>query len=395
MVRAVDARVLRNAIIVLAVGGFGIGVTEFSMMGLLQNVADDMAVSISEAGHVISAYALGVVVGAPVLATLGTRIPRKHLAVLLMVLFTVGNLSAFFAPSYPWLVVTRFIAGLPHGAYFGVAALIGASLAPATRRAHAIAMVMMGLSVANVIGVPVATWLGQTVGWRWMFVFVAAIGALAVVLISRVVPFVPADPDASPLRELGALRRPQVWYALLTGIVGFGGFFAMYSYIGPIMTGVAGLDAAWLPLVVGLYGLGMVLGNLVGGRLADRSVIGGIVIGLVITCVLLAVFAIVVHWAIPAMVMVLLIGASGSVLVPGLQARLMDVAADAQTLAAALNHSALNIANALGAFLGGLVISMNLGLVAPIVLGSVLAAAGLPIVGLSVARQRRRGSAIA
>lgn len=393
MVRVSQPRVLRNAILALAVGGFGVGVTEFAMMGLLQNVADDLAVSISDAGHVISAYALGVVVGAPVLATLGTRIPRKHLAVWLMVLFTVGNLSAFFAPTYPWLVLTRFVAGLPHGAYFGVAALIAASLAPATRRAHAIAMVMMGLSVANVVGVPAATWLGQTFGWRWMFVFVALIGVLAVVLIGRIVPFLPADPGASPLRELGALRRPQVWYALLTGVVGFGGFFAMYSYIGPIMTSVTGLDAAWLPLVVGLYGLGMVLGNLIGGRLADRSVIGGIVVGLVVTCALLAVFAVLVNWPVTALLLVLLIGASGSVLVPGLQARLMDVAADAQTLAAALNHSALNIANALGAFLGGLVISLGLGLVAPIVLGSLLAAAGLPIIGLSVLRQRRTGSA--
>lgn len=388
--RAVRPVHVALAIASLALGGFGIGTTEFAMMGLLPNVAAGVNVSIPEAGHLISAYALGVVVGAPVLAAVTARLPRKRLVLGLMLLFTMGNLSSFFASDYPSLMLTRFLSGLPHGAYFGVAAVVAASLVAPTKRARSVGMVMLGLSVANVVGVPLTTWIGQEFGWRLMFLLVAAIGLATLASIARFVPGRPAPRDASIRRELVALRRPQVWLALLIGIVGFGGFFAVYTYIAPTMTEVAGLPAAWLPLVVALYGVGMIVGNIVGGRLADRSVMGSIYAGMILIAVVLVIFSLAVHNVWTALVLVLVVGASGSMLIPGLQTRLMDVSPDAQSLAASLNHAALNIANALGAFLGGLVIAWGWGYVAPALVGALLAVAGLGIALLSGRLERRR-----
>ncbi|MDN3483469.1 MFS transporter [Arthrobacter sp. APC 3897] len=380
---ALNAKRASLAIFALAVGGFAIGTTEFAIMGLLQEMVTDLGISVPAGGHVISAYALGVVVGAPVLAAVGARMPRKKLAVGLMMLFAVGNLSSFFAPDYQWLLVSRFISGLPHGAFFGVAAVIAASLVAPTRRARAISMVMLGLSIANVVGVPFATWLGQLAGWRWMFVLVGLIGLLTVILMMRFVPHQAILPGASIRRELGALRRVQVWLALLVGTVGFGGFFAVYAYISPTMTNVAGFDTGLLPLIVGLYGLGNVVGNIAGGRLADRNVMGSIYGILAGTVLILASYAWLVQYKAGALVLVFLVGTIGSMLVPPLQTRLLDVSPDAQSLASSLTHSALNMANALGALLGGLVIAWGWGYRSPAVVGAVLALMGLGIALIS------------
>lgn len=370
-------RQLAFAIIALAMGGFGIGTTEFAIMGLLQEMVDDLRVSIPDGGHVISAYALGVVVGAPLLAALGARLPHKQVAIALMVLFTLGNLSSYFAAEFGALLASRFISGLPHGAYFGVAAVIAASLSAPSHRARAISMVMLGLSIANVVGVPFATWLGQAFGWRTMFLLVGIIGVLTIWLIIRCVPHQKVRHDASIRRELGALKRAQVWMTLLIGTVGFGGFFAVYTYISPTMTEVTGLPESVLPLVVALYGLGMVTGNIVGGRLADISVMGTIywVMG-AITLTLLA-FSAAVQWAPTALLFVFLVGSIGAMLIPSLQIRLLDVSPGAPSLASSLNHAALNIANALGAFLGGVVIAFGWGYTAPAMVGAVLAVIGL------------------
>lgn len=378
------------AIFALAMGGVGIGVTEFTMMGLLKEVEQGLAISTPEAGHLISAYALGVVVGAPVLAAVGAKLPRKRLALGLLLFFTLANLSSFAAPDYGTMLVSRFAAGLPHGAFFGVAAVIAASLVPATRRGWAISMVMAGLSVSNVVGVPFATWLGQTYGWRFLFVLVGAIGVLAFLLVWRFVPFRQAHPDASIRRELGALKRLQVWLALLVGIVGFGGFFATYTYIAHTMTAVAGIPSALIPLVVALYGLGMVAGNIVGGRLADKSVMGTLYRVLPAIAVALVVYAVAAHWAWSAFVMVFVVGAAGSMLIPALQTRLLDASPDAPSLASSLNHAALNVANALGAFLGGLVISLGWGFVAPALVGAVLAVLGFGVALASGLLERKR-----
>src|SRR3954447_7005551 len=255
---------LGPALAALALGGFAIGTTEFVAMGLLPEIARGLAVSVPAGGHVISAYALGVVVGAPLLAGLGARLPRRTLLVGLMAAFTAGNLLSALAPTYWLLIAARFVAGLPHGAYFGVAALVAADLAGPERRARAVSRVLLGLSVANVVGVPPATWLGQTLGWRTAFAAAALLAAATAVSVRRVVPWTAADPHATLRRELGALRRPQVWLALGTDAIGGGGMFAVYSYISPILTGRAGLAEGLVPIILGVWGLGMVVGNVVG-----------------------------------------------------------------------------------------------------------------------------------
>ncbi|MEV0467548.1 MFS transporter [Nocardia tengchongensis] len=365
------------AILALALGGFGIGTTEFVTMGLLPDIAASMRVSEPTAGHIVSAYALGVVVGAPVIAALCARVPRKRLLMAVMVAFTLGNAASVVAPTFATLTVARFVSGLPHGAYFGVASLAAASLAPVGQRAKAVAAVMLGLSAANVVGVPAATWLGQHLGWRDAFVVVAIIGLATVAALSRFVPELHGIRMTDPRTELTALRRPQVLLTLLVGAIGFGGMFAVYTYITTTLTDVSGLSITLVPLVLGLFGLGMVAGNIAGGVLADRGVDRAIFVALVSMVVILAGYVAAAHNPITAGIGAFLIGASGAALAPALQTRLMDVAHDAQTLAAALNHAALNIANAAGAWLGGLVIAAGLGYTAPAAVGAGLAVLGV------------------
>ncbi|WP_280251764.1 MFS transporter [Nocardia abscessus] len=368
----------------LALGGFGIGTTEFVTMGLLPDIASAVHVSEPTAGHAVSAYALGVVIGAPLIAALAARVARKRLLIALMVAFTLGNAATVLAPTFETLVLARFVSGLPHGAYFGVASLAAATLAPVGQRAKAVAAVMLGLSAANVVGVPAATWLGQHLGWRDAFVVVALIGIATVAALLRFVPELTGITMTNPMTELGALRRPQVLLTLLVGAIGFGGMFAVYTYIATTLTDVAGLRAGAVPLVLMLFGVGMVIGNIVGGVLADRGVDRAVFAAMIAMAVILGGFVAAAHNPYTAAVGALLVGASGAALAPGLQTRLMDVAADAQTLAAALNHAALNIANAAGAWLGGLVIAAGLGYTAPAVVGAGLAATGVLLFAVTV-----------
>jgi MFS transporter, DHA1 family, inner membrane transport protein len=377
------------AVFALAVGGFGIGTTEFVAMGLLPDIAASLGVSEPVAGHVISVYALGVVVGAPIIASLAARVPRKTLLLGLIAVFTLGNLASVLAPTYGTLMAARFISGIPHGAFFGVAALVAAHLMGPKNRAKAIAHVMTGLTVATVLGVPVASFLGQHFGWRSAFGLVVVVGLITLTAIWFWLPDLRSMHVSSPLTELGALRRPQVWLALLVGMVGFGGMFAVYTYVSTTLTDVSGLSRELVPLGLMVFGLGMVVGNLVGGRMADISVIKGLYASITALGVVLALFVVAAHNPWTAMLGLFLIGASGSAIAPALQTRLMDVAHDAQTLAAALNHSALNIANATGAWVGGLVIAAGYGYTAPAAAGAVLAAAGLVVLTISVLLQRR------
>jgi DHA1 family inner membrane transport protein len=376
------------AVLALGVGAFAIGTGEFVIMGLLPEVAQDLKVTIPEAGHVISAYALGVVVGAPVLAVLAADWPRRALLIALMALFAAGNFASAMAPGYVAMILMRLLTGLPHGTFFGVAALMAASLAPPNRRASAVGMVMSGLTTATLVGVPLAAWLGQHWGWRAAFVLVGAIAALACVLIRRGVPDVPAAHGASPLRELGALARPQVWLTLGIAAIGFGGMFAVFSYVKPLLTEVTGLSVDTVPLVLALFGVGMVVGNLVGARLADKSLmrtIGGV---LAWSVLVLAAVPFTAPYAPAICVNVLLLGTIVAI-GPALQIRLMDTAGDAQTLAAALNHSAFNTANALGAWLGGVAIAQGMGWTSTGPVGVVLAAGGLVVFAASMWMQRR------
>jgi len=379
----------RSAILALSLGAFGIGTTEFVAMGLLPHIADSLGTTEPTAAHVISAYALGVVVGAPTIAALTARMPRRTLLIALMVAFTVGNVATVLAQNYGMLIAARFVAGLPHGAYFGVAALVAAHLAGPESRAKAVGQVMIGLSVANVVGVPAATWLGGAVGWRAAFVVVAIIGLLTIAALFMFLPALSDMKITNPMTELGALKRPQVWFALLIGIVGFGGMFAFYTFISTTLTTVSGVSESLVPFALMLFGLGMVAGNILGGVLADRGVVKAIFISLVSIVIALTAFAVLASNAWAALILTFFIGLTGVALTPALQIRLMDVAEDAQTLAAALNHSALNIANAGGAWMGGLVIAAGYGYRAPSLLGAGLAVAGLVVLGLAMLYARR------
>jgi DHA1 family inner membrane transport protein len=371
----------------LALGGFAIGTTEFVAMGLLPQIARGVAVSLPAGGHVVSAYALGVVVGAPLLAGLGARLPRRTLLVGLMAAFAAGNLLSALAPTYGFLLAARFVTGLPHGAYFGVAALVAADLAGPERRARAVSRVLLGLSVANVVGVPAATWLGQALGWRAAFAAAAILALLTVASIAAVVPWTAPDRGATLRRELGALRRPQVLLAVATGAVGGGGMFAVYSYITPILTGRTGLPLGAVPVALGVWGLGMVAGSLVGGRLMDWRPVASMLGAFALMAALFALFSVTSLHPVTAIATVFALGL-GLVLPTGLQMRLMDVSADAQSLGAALNHSAFNAANALGAWLGGAVLAAGLGLTAPMFVAVGLTLAGMAIFTLALALER-------
>ncbi|MDO3396714.1 MFS transporter [Nocardioides sp. SOB44] len=373
------------AVVALATGGFAIGTTEFVTMGLLPQIAGGIGVTIPQAGHLISAYALGVVVGAPTLAALGARLPRRALLVWLMVAYAVLNLLSAAVSHYGLLAFVRFLDGLPHGAYFGVSALVASGMVSPERRGRALALVMMGIPVANLAGVPAATLLGQAYGWRAAYVAVGLVSVLTVVLILLFVPSTPGDATATGRRELAALRHPQLWYAVGAGAIGFGGLFALVSYIAPITTDVGGLPESAVAVFLLVLGVGMVVGNVVAGRLVDWSIeksLRGAAVGLALALLLYFVLAPTGWWAVLAGFLVTVIG---SVLALGFMARLMDAAEHAQTLGAAMSHASLNMGNALGAWLGGLVIAAGYGLRAPLVVGAALALAGLVV--LVVARR--------
>ena len=388
----VPARPLGPALLALALGGFTIGTSEFVAMGLLPEVSRGIGVSVSTGGHVVSAYALGVVVGAPLLAAIGARFPRRALLVALMSTYLLGNLLSALAPGYGTLVAARFLGGLPHGAFFGVAALVAADLAGPGRRGFAVTRVMLGLAVANVVGVPAATALGQAAGWRAAFVAAAVLSGLTIAGVLRFTPRTPANPGATVRRELTALRRPQVLLALGTGAIGGGGLFAVYSYISPILTERAGLALGLVPVALAVWGLGMVCGNLIAGKVIDRGPVRAIFLMFTTMAAFFALFIVTSTSPVLAFVSIFLIGTSLA-MPTALQTRLMDVAGDAQTLGAALNHASFNLANAIGAALGGAVLAAGFGYAAPMVVAVALTLAGMAIFTVSVVLERRTDAA--
>lgn len=373
----------------LAMGSFGIGTGEFAIMGLLPNVSEGLGVTTPEAGHAISAYALGVVVGAPVIAVLAAKLSRRTLLLALMVIFALGNIVSAFAPGYASFVFLRFLTGLPHGAYFGVAALVAASMVAPDKRAQAVARVMTGLTIATLIGTPLATWFGQELSWRVAFGIVGGIGILTVALIWLFLPQDKVRPGASPLRELAAFKRKQIWLTLGIGAVGFGGFFSVFSYIASTATQVAMMPTYLVPMIMMLFGLGCVLGNLAGAWLADKSLMLAIGGTLVWSAFFQGLLWLTASNPYALSVCVFLCGC-GIAIGPALQIRLMDVAGDSQTLAAALNHSGFNVANALGAWLGGLAISAGFGFAATGWVGALLGIAGLGVFYLAFKDDQRR-----
>lgn len=375
----------------LAVGGFAIGTTEFATMSVLPFMAHGLGVSEPVAGHLISLYALGVVVGAPLIAITGARLSRRTLLLLLMGFFSLAHLGTMLAPNFGAMMLMRFLSGLPHGAYFGVGALVAASLVPLAKRAQAVGMMMIGLTVATIVGVPLTSWLAQALGWRMVFLVVALLAALTVVLIAC---FLPQSADVGgnsrPIQELTALKNSQIWLTLAIGAIGFGGLFAVYTYLPSTLTQVTGVSPRLAPLVLAIFGVGMTLGNIVVPPLAGKRPMLGVAGLLLWSVIWLAIYPFTTGniWLISAMVVPIgMGGAIGTIL----QIRLMDVAQEAQTMAAALNHSAFNAANALGPFLGGWAIEAGWGWSSTGWVGSALALAGLLMWMLTVWLGKKTG----
>ncbi|MFF1645054.1 MFS transporter [Streptomyces sp. NPDC058240] len=377
------------ALLALAIGAFGIGTTEFVIMGLLPEVAADFQVSIPTAGFLVTGYALGVVLGAPVMTALGTRVTRKRMLMLLMGLFVVGNVVSAVAPVFGVMVVGRVIASLAHGAFFGIGTVVAADLVAPRKKAGAIAMMFTGLTVANVVGVPLGTYIGQSVGWRTTFFAVAAIGVIGLLGVAGLVPEQPRNEGVRLRDELAAFRNVQVLLAMAMTVLGFGGVFAAITYITPMMTEIAGYSTSSVTWLLVLLGLGMVGGNLIGGKFADRRLMPLLYVSLGALSVVLALFTLTAHNKIASAVTIVLIGGLGFATVPPLQKRVLDQAADAPTLASAANIGAFNLGNALSAWLGGLAISAGLGYTAPNWVGAALAASALALAVVSGVLERR------
>ncbi|WP_405664549.1 MFS transporter [Streptomyces sp. NBC_01166] len=377
------------ALLALAIGAFGIGTTEFVIMGLLPDVAADFHVSIPTAGFLVTGYALGVVLGAPLMTALGTRVTRKRMLMLLMGLFVVGNVVSALAPTFGAMLTGRVIASLAHGAFFGIGSVVAADLVAPEKKAGAIAMMFTGLTVANVVGVPLGTFIGQTLDWRVTFFVVAGLGVLGLLGVAKLVPEQPKPQGVRIRHELAAFRNVQVLLAMAMTVLGFGGVFAAITYITPMMTETAGFATSSVTWLLVLFGLGMVGGNLLGGKFADRHLMPMLYVSLGALAAVLALFTLTAHNKIAAAVTIVLIGALGFATVPPLQKRVLDQAAGAPTLASAVNIGAFNLGNALSAWLGGIVIAAGFGYTAPNWVGAALAAAALLLAVLSGVLDRR------
>lgn len=385
------------ALFALSLGGFGIGVTEFASMGVLPDIAQDLLpdfalhpeAEISRAGILITLYAIGVVVGAPIFAILAARASQTKLLFWMLGLFIVGSIATAFAPTFETLAIARFVSGLPHAAYFGASALLAAKMLSPGSQGRGIAIVMAGLPIANIFGVPLTTALGQAVGWRWAYGLVAGIFVLAIALALLFLPRVAGDPSRTARSSIAGLQNHRVWIMIALASLGFSGFFAMYSYIAEVTTRVTGLPPGAIPWVLTVFGIGMTLGNFIGGWAADRNTPRTLVIGFVTFICSLVLYVAVAANPIGLFVAVFLAGLTSSVLMPATQSRFIRISAEAALLGAALSHACLNIGNALGAWLGGAVIAEGFGYLAPGWVGIVFACLGLLLVFLSLWVSRR------
>ncbi|MDN3242587.1 MFS transporter [Glycomyces tritici] len=374
----------------LALGAFGIGLTEFVVVGLLGPLGDDLDVSISTAGLLVTGYAASVAVGAPIMTAAGTRLPRKTMLIILMALFIAGNVLAARAPDYGVLMTGRVVSALCHGAFMGIGPVMAASLVAPERRSRAIALMMTGLTLSNVVGVPFGTALGQQLGWRAAFWGIAIIGAVSLAAIIAFVPSRANDTGGSLRTELAVFRRPQVWQVLTITMLGWGAAYAAITFMEPILTRVSGFDTGAVPWLLILFGIGLTGGNLLGGRLADRALMPTLYGTIAAATAALVVFAFAAPYAVPAAIMVFVLGAAGFAMVPVFQTRVMEVAKEAPSLASSVNAAAFNVGIALSAWFGGLAIDGGLGLIAPVWIGVALGLAALAVAAASGSAERRR-----
>jgi DHA1 family inner membrane transport protein len=381
-------------LLALATGAFGIGVTEFAPMGMLPGIAADLGVSIPAAGLLVSAYALGVLIGAPLMTLTTGRIPRRQLLIGLMAIFTLGNLMSALATDYTSLLIARVVTSLNHGAFFGVGALVAASVVAPDKRAGAVAAMFMGLTLATIGGVPLATWLGELLGWRQAFWGIAGLGVLTMVALWFALPNVALPPSDGVMAEIRVLARPPVLAALALTVVGSGAMFTVFTYIAPILSRETHASTAFITAMLVLFGVGLTLGNLWGGKAADKSIDRTLIASLGVLIVVLLAFTVLMRWPLPAAVAILIWGIASFALVPPLQMRVMEAAQDAPNLASAVNIGAFNLGNAIGAALGGAVINAGLGYPAISLAGAGMAALGLLMV-LAFAWRSRAGVAVA
>ncbi|WP_247827538.1 MFS transporter [Arthrobacter antioxidans] len=377
-------------LIALALGGFGIGLTEFIIMGLMPEVAGTFGVTEAQAGWLITGYALSVAVGALVVTAAVTRLPRKQVLLGLLVLFVLGNLVDAIAPTYGVMMLGRIIAALCHGAFFGIGSVVAGAMVAPEKKASAIAVMFTGLTVSNVLGVPLGTFLGQAFGWRSTFWAITVIGVIAFIGIALLVPAMERDTAAVSLRrELNAFRSGQVWASLTITILGYGGMFGAFTYIAYVLTDVSGFPSRAVPWLLVVFGVGLFVGNLLGGRAADRALDRSLLIVLSALTVVLALFAVLAYSPVATIIALVLMGGFGFATVPGLQMRVMKYAGDATTLVSGANIGAFNLGNALGAWIGGVTITAGLGYTSPIWAGAAITLAALVVLGISMTRDRR------
>lgn len=367
-------------LLALAIGAFAIGTTEFSPMGLLPNIAHDLGISIPTAGMLITGYALGVMIGAPIMTLWFGHFPRRKALIILMAIFTLGNLIAAIAPNYLSLMGARVITSLNHGAFFGIGSIVATSVVPKDKQASAIAMMFMGLTIANIGGVPLATWVGQHIGWRNAFAGITVLGVITMLSLFKALPQGSVGQKPDVIQELKVLTRPAVMLALLTTVMGAGILFTLYTYIAPTLSTITHASPTFVTCMLVLVGLGFSIGNHYGGKFSDHSIDRTLIGFLVVLIVLMGLFPILAKTSIGAAISLIIFGAATFALVPPLQMRVMSVAHEASGLASSVNIGAFNLGNALGAALGGAVISLNMGYAAVPVSGAVLAALTLVLV---------------
>lgn len=387
---------MNKALIALAIGGFGIGMTEFVIMGILPDVASALDISIPQAGHFISAYALGVVIGAPILTAFGGKWPAHKTLLLLMVWFTVFNSLSAFANSYELLLVSRFLSGLPHGAFFGIGAVVAGQLAKPGKSAQAIATMFTGLTLANVIGVPLGTYLGHNFSWNVSFMLVGVVGLMAIASVKFWMPELPKSSSAGIRKDLNVLKRGELWMVILLTTIGTGGFFAWYSYIAPLITKVAGHPEGIVSYVMILAGLGMVIGNLIGAKLAERfSPIYAVIMSMILMVIALITNAYVAENQIAILVMTFLIATIAFCLSTPIQMVMINSAKGSESLGSSMNQSAFNMGNASGAYFAGLPIAFGYSFTSASLVGAIMAGLGVFIATAIILLRKRRESAIA
>ncbi|MGW0036283.1 MFS transporter [Gordonia sp. NPDC003376] len=369
------------ALLALAIGGFGIGLTEFVIMGLLPEVAADFGVTEQTAGYLISGYALAVAVGAIALTVAMSRVNRKKVLIILMVLFLIGNALSALASTYEMMMLGRIVAALCHGAFFGIGSVVAASLVAPTRQAAAISMMFAGLTGANVLGVPLGTFLGQAAGWRSTFWAITVIGVIALIGIITLIPAAKVEPThhASVLGEFRIFRSGQVWASIFITILGYGGMFGAFSYMAFTLTGVSGFAASMVPWLLVLFGVGLFIGNIVGGRAADKNLGATLLFLLTGLTIILAVFSMVAESKIATIIALLLMGGFGFATVPAMQTRIMRHSEQAKALGSGANIAAFNIGNAFGAWIGGITIAAGLGYASPLWAGAIVTVGGLVV----------------